>query len=124
MVQEDQSGVVIMKKDRRGGGGGGAGGGVVPSRQLRRRRRSELYRDLVRGADDTHSAILRSMCEDGLDTRPYLEERRRAFHAGGEEAEGEEAEKDGYVSSVADAEPGVLVLVLYCIVLNCMVLYW
>ncbi|CAN0407500.1 unnamed protein product, partial [Laminaria digitata] len=40
----------------------------------------ELYRSLARGLDDTHSAILRSMRDDGLDTRPYLDERRKAFH--------------------------------------------
>ena len=45
----------------------------------------ELYRNLARGLDDTHIAILRSMRDDGLEARPYLDERRKAFHTATEE---------------------------------------
>ncbi|CAN0173063.1 unnamed protein product [Scytosiphon promiscuus] len=39
-----------------------------------------IFRDLARGADAAHSAILSSMMVDGMDTRHYLKERRRTFN--------------------------------------------
>ncbi|CAM9333584.1 unnamed protein product [Ectocarpus sp. 12 AP-2014] len=41
---------------------------------------SGIYRDLARGVDAAHSAILSSMRSDGVDARAYLDERRAAFH--------------------------------------------
>lgn len=43
------------------------------------KRGSQLFRDLARAMDDGHEAILRSMREDGLNARCYLEQRRKHF---------------------------------------------
>eukprot|EP00752_Nemacystus_decipiens_P013392 g11857.t1 len=40
---------------------------------------SGIFRELAQGVDATHSAILSSMRDDGVDARAYLDERRRAF---------------------------------------------
>lgn len=57
-------------------------------------KRTGIYRDLARGADAAHSAILSSMRVDGVDTRAYLEERRRVFHGVSTE---EEEERNAYL---------------------------
>ncbi|CAM9487579.1 unnamed protein product, partial [Hapterophycus canaliculatus] len=54
---------------------------------------SGIYRDLARGADAAHSAILSSMRVDGMDGRTYLQERRRVFHT---VATDEEEQRDTY----------------------------
>eukprot|EP00903_Cladosiphon_okamuranus_P015639 g14441.t1 len=62
---------------------------------------SGIYRNLALGVDATHSAILSSMRDDGVDARAYLDERRAAFRdvvAGGEES------KNAFLTLTGDAE--------------------
>lgn len=64
---------------------------------------SGIYRDLRQGADATHSAILSSMRDDGVDTRGYLDERRAAFR---NVVTDEEEQKKALLVTPGDAESG------------------
>lgn len=65
--------------------------------------RTGIYRDLALGADATHSAILSSMRDDGVDARAYLDERRAAFR---DVVANEEEQKIAFLVLPGDSKSG------------------
>ncbi|CAM9120069.1 unnamed protein product [Pylaiella littoralis] len=120
--------MVEMKDAIKGGGGGGGGGDADGCRPTLRRGSSSvdsrgssasgggnvsgrgsisgsgIYRDLAQGADATHSAILSSMRDDGVDARVYLHERRAAFHG---IVAGEEEKRNAFLALPGGSEAGM-----------------